>query len=548
VRRGWAVSMLSLAACALAAVPVTSDAPGAHAPRLAQRDGATIDVTGIWQTIRDLRNPWTLTECIQEGATFSVRHPESNTPWTLSLTQVGTTLSGTLQQSGPDNWCAPDPVPIRDGTVEGDLMSFRVETPSGSTVEFVGVVEPDGHSIALSRSPVAPGAAAPAPNNLGPFDTQGVPYPSLVVERVTSPAGNGCPDGNPVWMARCEAADPQAPPFATGTLRWVATDGIQFSPWTFALTIGLNGVVTGSVGQSAMEPPTRSGPAPTGPFAVVSGQADARRLAVTIKSPDGTRLVRFSGVRHGKDAIDFRRTAIAMHQSTVSQSLSGSNLRDLFGLAAVTEFTARRVSEDQTGAPPDAPSGAPPDNTVTLESVEDRFAVVPPSSPDGTGASSQEAMARPAFVLVRYQVQPTFEGRLFVLALDGTGQPIRQFEVLATPGPHLALWDLRPTGSGPATAADNSATEQDLQVAETRARIVTSALRLATDVPSEAAAAGLATTLSALLAGPGGDGATPAGSRFAAPGTDTVALARLSGGSLTVLATRPCVVTAASGK
>jgi hypothetical protein len=523
---------------------VASDDRGLRASWPIQGDARTLEVTGLWQTATtDIRNPINVTQCTRVGGGFSVRDPEPGTPWTFSLAQAGTTLSGTLQESGPDNWCAPDPVPIEDGTIEGDQLSFRVVSPSGSTVEFRGVVQADGSSIAVTRSPVAPGAAAPGPNNLGPFSVQSAFYRSFVVQRVASPAGNGCPDRSPLFepapLARCEAADPQAPPFTTGASRWVATDGVGFSPWTFDLTIGLHGVVTGSVGQGAMDAQTRLGPASAGPFAIASGQADARRLSLTVRSPDDTRVVRFSGVRRGPAAIDFRRTVI-----TLSRFSSAPTFLDLFGLGpgAVTEFTAWRVSSDPTTAPPEAQPGGRADDTVTLESLEARFAVVPASPPDGSAALSPEALTRPAFVLVRYQVQPTFQGRLAVLALDATG-PIRQFDVVATAGPHVALWDLRAAGPAPA-----GATEQDLRVAETRARIVASAIRLATDVPSEAAAAGLAATLSDMLVGPGGTDATEAGSRFAAPGNYTIALARVDSGSLTVLATRLCVVTATSGK
>ncbi len=546
--RGWAVSALSVAACALAAVPATSNDRGVHASRPTQESAPAIEVTGVWQTMtNDIRHPFNVTQCIRDGSSFSERNPEPGTPWTLWLTQVGTTLSGTLQNSGPYNWCTLDPVPIDDGTIEGDVLSFRVVTPSGSTIEFAGVVEADGSTITFTRSPVAPGAAAPAPNNLGPFNTRSESYGKyFTVQRVPSPAGNGCPDGSPaterVSMAHCETADPQAPPFATGTSRWVATEGIGFSPWTFDLTIGLHGVVTGSVVQSAMSQATRSGPVPTGPFAIASGQADARRLSFTLRSPDGVRIVSFSGVRHGTDAIDFRRTVVNLS----SLSPSDSRLNDLFGPEAATEFTAWRAPSDPSATSPVALSGVPSDDTVMLESVEDRAAVVPASPPDGFAALPQAAVARPAFVLIRYDVHPTFQGRLFVLALDAAGQPLRQFEVISTPGRHVALWDLRPTGTGP---ADNNATEQDLRItAETHAPIVADAIRLATDVPSEAAATGLAATLSAMLAGPGWGDATQAGSRFVAPGNDTIALARLDGGSPVVLATRPCVVTPASVK
>jgi hypothetical protein len=543
VTRGWTVSALSLA-CALAAVPVTSDGRGARASHPAQAEDAAVDVTGVWQTTQ---NEVPAEECGHQGSVVL------GAPWTFWMTQVGTTLSGTLQQGPWGNECAPDPVPIEDGTIEGNLLSFRLENPAGSTVEFVGAVQADGRSLALTRSVVAPGAGPGGSNSVGLFDLHPDYYPHFTVQRVTSSeVANEClrsmGDVGALLRSSCEAADPQAPPFATGTSRWVATDGIGFSPWTFDLTIGLHGAVTGSVSQSTTDPASRSGSVLAGPFTITSGYADARRLAFSVRSPDAAHIVSFSGVRRGVDEIDFRRILTRPPGRPSLEPDRTSDHTDLFGLAGARRFTAYHASVDPTAAPPAALSGVPSDDTVTLESVEDRFAAVPASSPDASAAAPQRAVARLAFVLIRYQLQPTFQGRLFVLALDATGQPIRRFEVIATPGRHVALWDLRSTGAGRAIAADNSATEQDLRVDEMRATIVADAIRLATDAPSEAAATGLAATLSAMLAGPGGGDATQAGSRFVAPGNDTIALARLDGGSLTLLATRPCVVSAASGK
>ena len=542
--RGRVVSALCVAACAAAITPVASSSRGTRPFRAPQQAAQAIDVSGLWQTITwDIRYPFNVTECIRSGAGFSVQNPAPGTPWTLSLMQVGTTLSGTLQQSGPWSWCAPDPVAIENGSIEGDLLSFTVHSPSGSTIEFAGDVQADGNSIAVARSPVAPGAAASSPNNLGPFSPQPVGLLShFVVQRVTAPGSNGCPNpypaALPLSMARCEVADPQAPPFVTGTSEWVATDVIGFSPWTFDLTIGLHGGVTGTVSQNAMDAPTRLGPTAAGPFAIIGGQADARSLGFTVKSPDGNRLVRFSGVRHGTDAIDFQRWVEIM-----TRFPPGSNLHDLFWQANLRDaagpamdFAAWRVPSD--GAVPAAAAVTEVRSDVQLESVDDRSAVVPASSRAGSAA-----LDRPGFALIRYQVQPSFQGRLFVLALDAAGQPMRQFEVAATAGSHVAVWDLRPTGIA-LGVADNNATEQDLRVAETRATIVADAIRLAADVPNEAATAGLSATLSAMLSAPGVAGATQSGGQFVAPGNDTIALARADGGSLVILASRPCVVTA----
>jgi|GEM_PF-4233631 len=50
-----------------------------------------------------------------------------NAPWVFEFTVDGSTLSGTIRQSGAEN----SPVPITDGKVSGTTITFKVKSPDG---------------------------------------------------------------------------------------------------------------------------------------------------------------------------------------------------------------------------------------------------------------------------------------------------------------------------------------------------------------------------------------------------------------------------------
>jgi hypothetical protein len=86
-------------------------------------------------------------------------------PWTFDLTQTGTKLIGTVRQGG----VLKGPAGIRDGTVQGNVISFKVESPSGARViTFTGTIA--GDSIDLRRSIEDP---VREPNAPGVFDMFG---------------------------------------------------------------------------------------------------------------------------------------------------------------------------------------------------------------------------------------------------------------------------------------------------------------------------------------------------------------------------------------
>jgi hypothetical protein len=68
---------------------------------------------------------------------------QPNAFWTVELRSEGTKLTGTVGMGG-------DPVEISDGTIEGNTVSFKVETPDGDrTVTFSGTIM--GNDIAFTR-------------------------------------------------------------------------------------------------------------------------------------------------------------------------------------------------------------------------------------------------------------------------------------------------------------------------------------------------------------------------------------------------------------
>ena len=92
----------------------------ALAPALAQ----TPDATGTW---------------VKESAPFG--------PWTIELQQSGSKLTGSLRQAGG----LPGPSAIYDGSITGDTLTFKCDSPDGArAITFTGKIA--GDEITFERS------------------------------------------------------------------------------------------------------------------------------------------------------------------------------------------------------------------------------------------------------------------------------------------------------------------------------------------------------------------------------------------------------------
>ena len=97
-------------------------------------------------------------------------------PWTFELKQTGSTLTGTMRQNGEP----PGPVAIYEGSVRGDAVSFRGNSPDQSRrIIFAGTLRAD--EITLTRTTENLGNASPS--GLGLFGPRGAPQ--LTLRRAT---------------------------------------------------------------------------------------------------------------------------------------------------------------------------------------------------------------------------------------------------------------------------------------------------------------------------------------------------------------------------
>jgi hypothetical protein len=225
-------------------------------------------------------------------------------PWTFDLTQTGTALSGTVRQQGG----LRGPAAIRDGTVEGNTLLFKVDSPSGGRIiTFTGTIA--GDSMDLRRS---------------------------VEDPVGQLSGAGVFGVRGATQLTAHRADPVATAMALGTplpgsQRWVAVDGVGFPPWTFDLVIK-DSTVTGLASQGTVDPATNMMTAIPGPYALLDGTTDGTIISFTIKYNGGARVVTFRGTRTGNQ-IDFTRSV---------QVINGSpGLNGIVGAEGATHFTAK---------------------------------------------------------------------------------------------------------------------------------------------------------------------------------------------------------------
>jgi hypothetical protein len=276
--------------------------------------------------------------------TWQVTSGVAYAPWTFDLTQTGTTLTGTVRQEGG----LRGPASIRGGTVQGNALSFKVDSPSGGRIiTFVGTLA--GDSINLTRSVEDP---------VGELSGAGVFGVSGAMQFTAHRA-------DPVAVARALGTTP------AGGQRWVAVDGIGFPPWTFDLVIK-DGAVTGSASQGTVDPATNTTTSIPGPYALVDGTADGTIISFTIKYNGGDRVVTFRGTRTG-DQIDFTRSI---------QVVNGpAGFTGIVGAQGATHFTAKLQAPAASAPPAVEPSGALAGPPIT------RPAAAPEPAPVGPAGS-----------------------------------------------------------------------------------------------------------------------------------------------------------------
>jgi hypothetical protein len=513
-----------LSAWSFAVVPVRPGQPAAAGPRVHHPSTQDETVTGLWE----------------------VRTGVFRGPWTITLVQTGKTIAGTIQQSFPVT-CATEPVAFGDGTIEkteaGPVVSFDLAGLKGSTITFKGLVATTWDAIAFNRSSNVPARAV---QGRGP-----IPFPFRPpVPGPDDDAGFLSPDGQTRFVAHrvdpttapppgCQVPDtPPSRPEAPQFRRYVASAKIGFPPWTFDLTIA-KGRVSGTVTQGRVDPTTRMSTIVAGPFPISNGRSDGVSIDFTIMLAEGARVVTFHGTRSGVQAITFTR------RMTVVSVLSGADPgpNGIFGAEGATRFTAvLDPSVEQPPVPATIPSGVGGDDTVTLDAVDSRYAAVP-AAPAGPGSGSIR-VAPPAFALARYHVGPAFDGRLVLTVSDATGAQVRQFEVTATPGDHVALWNLRADVGSAEGGIPIAHTPFELETAEARAALASDLVRLGADDPDETAR--LLGRMAPLLTGP--VDAPMAGKPSVGPGPYVCGLLRVEAGVATTVATVPLEVRAGGGR
>jgi hypothetical protein len=474
--------------------------------------------------------------------------------WTITLTRTAGVLTGTVTQALMP--CESGALAIQSGTADGPNVSFSIVTSQGRREEFKGIVEPSGDAIDFVRS-VPSREATPE----GPGILSSVGNTQFTARRVPrSPLSASAPTGLParvpgnLWEGRnrekCLAADLTAPPFAPNSqIRLIAED-VEFSPWTLDLTVGPDGRVTGSATQSQVNAKTQRGSLP-GPFVLSSGAAWGAAIGFTFKYSNGSVIstqlatdyrghVTFYGARRGDNDVDFVCSGVPPGGYRLVPGGRGLVLADSSGpvpadstahgllVEGSCRFTAKIVSIiTSTSVPPDA-IVAPPEEgeTVAITSIDDSLASVT------TGPAVADTATASPLAIMRYHVGASFHGRLFALASNDKGDRLCQFEVVATPGDHTALWTLRVenAASAAATAAAQAADPRvvDLEAADERATFIADMLQQTLEHPDEAA--GSRSQIHDVLA----ELNSPGGS-VVPPGLYSLALVRFDGSAFTVL-------------
>jgi hypothetical protein len=416
--------------------------------------------------------------------------------WTITLTRTDGALTGTVRQAdmGP---CEPEFWAIQSGTTDGRNLSFIIVGKQGRTVEFKGTVDAAGDAIDFVRLVPAPEATQGEPGILGAPDTKDFTA-RFTARRVVQTGGGIVSFGGHASSggATCLVADLTAPSFAPNTQVRLVAEDVAFGPWTFDLTIGPDGAVIGSATQSQVDPKIKTSTQP-GPFVLSKGAVWGGAIGFTLTYDNDQGRATFHGVRQGADDVDFScfgvlkgltAEPIAVQRVEAGRTVLVAAPHAARGLLtqASFRFTAKIVSSTALTPAPQDVVVAPPqqDETVAIMSVNDGLASVK------GGPAAAEAGTGSPLAIVRYRVGAGFHGRLFALALKDNGDRLRQFEVIATPGDHAALWNLRVenAASAAATAAAQAAEPRtaDLEVADERATLIANTLQQALAHPDEA--------------------------------------------------------------
>src|SRR5262252_3509554 len=97
-------------------------------------------------------------------------------------------------------------------------------------------------------------------------------------------------------------ATQQSPDFSG---KWVASN-VAFPPWTFQLKVD-GASITGTASQGNADPASGVTTSLVGPFDIYDGKVDGNQATFKLKTPDGGRIVTFTGTRTG-DQIAFTRS------------------------------------------------------------------------------------------------------------------------------------------------------------------------------------------------------------------------------------------------
>jgi len=270
-------------------------------------------------------------------------------PWTFDFKQAGEALTGRVWQNGAVRTVGE----IMDAKVNGDLVSFNISGPldgaSRGVVTFTGTRS--GDTIVFSRTTERSGGIGNGLYGTGPSAPKQVTARRQPTGTVAMPPG---PSTLPQQSTLATA--PTAATTVTGGLRYVAASGVAFAPWTINLKIE-NGTVTGNATQGQSDPASGYMTTLVGPFEIYDGKADGDRISFKLRTPDGGRVITFTGTRNG-DRIAFTRSAEVLGDDPGRDGILGAN--------GATQFTALLDSNPgtapSTSAPPVRATTAAPES------------------------------------------------------------------------------------------------------------------------------------------------------------------------------------------
>jgi hypothetical protein len=239
-------------------------------------------------------------------------------PWSIELTQNGTTLTGSVRQAGAQG----GPVTISDGSVAGNTLTFKAVSPDGArTITFTGTLKSDEiefkRSVEVRNNSVG-GAGIFGGRAVAEFTAKRV---NAAAATATTAAGARGARG-----ARGTATATPVNPTNSPDGRWTAA-AVGGGPWTFDFK---------SEGARLTGTARQAGP-PEATASVTDGRIDGTRITFKITSPDGARTITFLG-RINAGEISFVR------QFDLKPGASRWG-NDLFGASSSLQFVAKRAAE-----------------------------------------------------------------------------------------------------------------------------------------------------------------------------------------------------------